>query len=140
MNYARSMFIYTTSEIISYKTKDKDSSLEPKASLNRILFGSFVDVVVMRNFHRFVDSKSLSTIQKTVLEQIAIAPSIGLSFLILHNNFSTSNWVSIYMDDCKFWPIASFIGYSFVSTERRYLYSGCCSVIWNNYRILMYTV
>lgn len=132
--YSKSIGIYLLSEGIHFGlTGNYDNA--PK----RILFGSFVDSVLMRKFHTYIDTKAISSVQKMILEQVTIAPLVGSGFLLLHNNFSVYNLKDIFMDDCKFWPFASFLGYRFVSTNHRYLYNGFASVIWNNYRILNYT-
>lgn len=131
--YSKSLAIYLLSEGIHYIfTGNCDNAQK------RILFGSLVDSVLMRKFHKYVDSKAISSIQKMILEQVAVAPIVGSGFLLLHDNFDIYNLRDIYMDDCKFWPFASFLGYRFVSTHYRYLYTGTASVIWNNYRILYY--
>ena len=131
--YFRSVSIYTFSEFFHY-TLTGDNENAPQ----RILFGSFVDSVLMRRFHRFIDLRPLSSLQKMTLEQLTIAPLVGSGFLLLHDNFTMKNLGNIFLDDCKFWPFASFLGYRYVSTHYRYLYIGFASIIWNNYRIFSY--
>lgn len=140
MYFMRSVFksvsIYISSEFISYNI-DSHSVGYPN-SINRVLLGTFIDSVIMRKFHKFIDIRVSSNIVKTCVEQSLISPSIGASFLLLHNNFTFSNWKDMFMDDCKYWPIASFIGYRFVSTQYRFVYVSIASIIWNNYRIYVY--
>lgn len=132
--YLKSFTIYFVSEIVI----SQHSEPSPEESGKRIILGVAIDVILMRRFHKFVDKRRLNNIQKVGLEQIALAPTIGTLFLAAHNKFSLDNLTSMVLDDCKFWIPTSLIGYRLVSTEKRFLYTGIASVVWNNIRVLTY--
>lgn len=131
----KSFAIYFTSETVISQYKQSS----PEEAGKRIILGVVIDAIIMRRFHRFVDNNKLINIHKVALEQVAIAPTIGTMFLMIHDNFSITNLKNMVYDDGRFWIPVSFIGYKFVSTEKRYIYTGFASVVWNNIRVLNYT-
>jgi hypothetical protein len=134
--FFRSFSIYFLSECIVCQYKDT----KKEDALKRISFGTCVDVILMRTFYRYIDKLRIaSAAKKVALEQITVAPVIGSSFLFIHDSLTFQNLKNMYFDDCRYWLPVSFIGYHFVSTERRFLYVGFASVLWNNIRIMVYT-
>ena len=129
--YFKSAGIYCVSEVIANIIKETDKA----ESAKRIFFGTLIDAFFMRRFHYIVDARGFRVYQKVLLEQLLVAPNVGLGFLVVSNNFTTNNWSQLYADDCKFWPAACFIGYRFIKTHHRFVYIGFASVIWNNWRI-----
>ena len=133
--FVRSFSIYTSAELLTFKVRDDDIT----KSINRVLFGMTVDVLCMRNFHKRIDTFKLSSFQKTLIEQTTIAPTISACYLWLHDNLSEKTFKSLYLSDICFWTPTSYLGYSLISTKKRYIYTGICSVCWANFRILNYT-
>ena len=131
-----SFYIYTFSEFTQYYY---NKSYNINDSYKRIIFGTIVDSILLRNYHKFIDTKTKNTLLKTTSEFIFVSPFTTSSFLIINNNFSTQNWYKIYTDDLLFWSINSTISYKFFKYNYRYLYISCCSYFWSNYRILNFT-
>ena len=133
--FVRSFSIYASAELLTFKVREDDIT----KSLKRILFGMTVDVLCIRSFHKKIDTFKLSSFQKTLIEQITIAPTISTCYLLLHDNFNEKTFKSLYLSDICFWSPTSYLGYSLIGTKKRFIYTGICSVCWANFRILNYT-
>ena len=131
-----SFYIYTFSEFTQYYN---NKSYNIHDSYKRIIFGTFIDSILLRYYHKFIDTKTKNILLKTASEFIFISPITTSSFLLINNNFSLKNWYKIYIDDLLFWSINSSISYKFFKYNYRYLYISCCSYLWSNYRIFYFT-
>ena len=131
-----SFYIYSFSELTQfYFNKSKNLN----DSYKRVLFGTIVDSILLRKYHKFIDNKTNNILLKTFSEFIFVSPFTTSSFLLLNNNFSLENWYKIYTDDLFFWSINSTISYKFFNNNYRYLYISCCSYFWSNYRIFYFS-
>lgn len=130
-----SFCIYTSSEFTYYNITKKKYNVD---SIKRILFGTFIDAIMLRQFHKKIDTYYyfLSPIQKMVIEQLTFAPFSTFSFLIINNNFSVKNWIQIYTNDFFYWSFMSSLSYKLFSYHNRYIFISFCSYIWSNYRLL----
>ena len=131
-----SFYIYSLSEITQYNFNEH---YQINDSYKRILFGTFFDSILLRKYHKFIDSKTKNILLKTASEFIFISPLSTSSFLIINNNFSLTNWYNIYTNDLFFWSINSTISYKFFKHNYRYLYISLCSYFWSNYRIFYFS-
>ena len=131
-----SFYIYSFSELTQYYY---NKSYNLNDSYKRVFFGTFVDSILLRKYHKFIDTKTKNVLLKTTSEFIFVSPFTTSSFLFINNNFSLQNWYKIYTDDLLFWSINSTISYKFFRYNYRYLYISCCSYFWSNYRIFYFS-
>ena len=130
--------IYCTSEIISQQIASNLENKKQDISKQRIVIGATMDSFFLYNFHKIVDTTFSVAWKKGLTEQLVFSPFSNVVFLYFSNNLSLNNFLSLYRDDCCFWPFASYIGYTFVGTKYRFVYASTCSLMWNNWRIYNY--
>ena len=101
-----------------------------------IIGGATADSMFMRYFHINIDNKIQSPLKRMLIEQVTCAPLYDAGYLTLNNGLSWNfnDWWNIYQKDCMFWPGASYIGYRFVPTYKRYLYVSSASLFWSTWR------
>lgn len=130
-----SFCIYTSSELTYHYYTQQTYNVD---SIKRILCGTFIDAIMLRRFHRNLDTNYsfLSPIQKMAVEQLTFAPFSTFSFLVINNNFSLENWKQIYTNDFLYWSFMSSFSYKLFSHHNRFIFISLCSYIWSNYRLL----
>lgn len=132
--WCMSASIYGFGEWLSTWWKKSEVSTKRVATI--MITGATVDSICLRAFHVAIDARIPSPFIRMLCEQATCAPLYDAGYLTLvkGSEWTWDEWWSVYRKDCAFWPMASYIGYRFVATERRYLYVSCATLAWSTWR------
>lgn len=133
--WAASASVYVVAELLGARLESREPTKERVLSVAAL--GATGDALCLRGFHYAVDRCLPHPILRTLAEQALYAPVSNSSYLTIANrglHWDFEDFKRLYVRDCAFWSVASYVGYSFVPFQVRYLYVSGSSLFWSTWR------
>ena len=133
--WCTSAFLYGSGEILCDKISKRDP--DTARTTRTVVFGATGDAICLRAFHKVVDTHIKFPFVRMLSEQLLYSPFSNMSYLTIVKqgfDWNLSEFVTVYKNDCMYWPFVSYIGYKFVPFHIRYAYVSTASLVWNTWR------